>query len=144
MREDLHIEPEADTPEVTLDENEKTLSIAGYSMPEDAVTFYAPILDRLEKYLKQPLDEFCVDIKLAYFNTASSKQIAKILMLINQSDMRDKTTVKWYYDQFDLESIESCRRFELIPLKYEYFEFDFTVFEPPEEDPEGTYYVVEE
>ena len=142
MYGNLYISKREDTPEVMLDATKKTFSIAGVSMPEDALSFYRPIIQWFENYVQQPFDNLCLDIKLLYYNTASAKEIARILSILYASEQHDKITVRWFYDHNDPENLDSCKRYELIPLRYEYYEFDFSVIDPPDE-PEGTYHIVQ-
>ena len=142
MRGRLYIERKEDTPEVILDGEQKQFSIFGMSMPEDSLTFYRPIIHWVEEYLQQPFDSFCLDIKLLYFNTSSAKELARILATLYECDQHDKIKVRWYYDHNDPENLESCMRYELIPLQYEYYEYDFSSLEQQPDEPEGTYHIL--
>ena len=141
MRGDIYIASKEDTPEVILDATNHKFSITGMSMPEDSLSFYRPIVQWIEEYVKQPFDKMCLDIKLLYFNTASAKEIARILATLYACEQQDKITVRWFYDHNDLENLDACKRYELIPLRYEYYEFDFSSFEATDE-PEGSYHVI--
>lgn len=137
----LYIARKEDSPEVILDPTKKKFSITGMSMPEDSLTFYRPIIQWFEEYVKQPFDRLCLDIKLLYFNTASAKEIARTLATLYDCDQHEKITVRWFYDHNDPENLDCCVRYEHIPLKYEYYEFDFSTLDPPDE-PEGTYHII--
>ncbi|MBP5681783.1 MAG: DUF1987 domain-containing protein [Bacteroidales bacterium] len=141
MRSNMYIARKEDSPEVILDATKKKFSITGVSMPEDSLTFYRPIIQWLEEYVAQPFDSLCLDIKLLYFNTASAKEIARTLATLNACDQSDKITVRWFYDHNDPENLDGCKRYELIPLRYEYYEFDFTSIEQADE-PEGSYHII--
>ncbi len=139
---DIYIPMGEDTPEVILNRKTKQFSLRGQSLPEDSHAFYNPIITWLVEYVQQPFDALCFDIKLLYFNTSSAKEIAKILDIFHSSPQRDKITVLWLYDFHDPETIETCRRYELIPLHYEYYEYDYSSLEPPADEPEGTYHII--
>jgi hypothetical protein len=141
MYGNIYIPRREDTPEVILDATNKHFSIAGMSMPEDSLTFYRPIILWLESYVQRPFDNLCLDIKLLYYNTASAKEIARILATLYASEQHDQITVRWFYDQHDPENLDSCKRYEQIPLQYEYYEFDFSSIEEAYE-PEGTYHII--
>ena len=81
----------ADTPSVILDADRGIFEISQMSLPEDAVDFYTPILAWLKDYAKDPNPETVFNMKLEYFNTASSKQLIQILLLLQ--DMKDKSNV---------------------------------------------------
>lgn len=141
MYGNIYIPRREDTPEVILDATNKIFSIAGMSMPEDSLTFYRPIILWLENYVQQPFDNLCLDIKLLYYNTASAKEIARILATLYASELHDQITVRWFYDHLDPENLDSCKRYEQIPLQYEYYAFDFSSIEEAYE-PEGTYHII--
>ena len=138
---DIYIPLREDTPEVILNREKQQFSIMGQSLPEDSHAFYTPIIKWLVEYVQQPFDAFCFDIKLLYFNTSSAKEIAKILNILYNSPHHDKITVRWFYDFHDSENIDVCKRYEIIPLRYEYYEYDFSSIEPSDE-PEGTYHII--
>ena len=141
MYGNIYIPRREDTPEVILDATEKKFSIMGMSMPEDSLTFYRPIILWLENYVQRPFDSLCLDIKLLYYNTASAKEIARLLATLYACEQHDKITVRWFYDQHDPENLDNCKRYELIPLQYEYYAFDFSSIEKSYE-PEGTYHII--
>ncbi len=138
---DIYIAISEDTPEVILNSHQQVFSIRGQSMPEDSHSFYRPIIKWLVEYVQQPFDSMCLDIKLLYFNTTSAKEIARILYALDNCAQRDKIIVRWYYDLRDPENIDICKRYEMIPLRYEYYEYDFSDIEIPTEA-EGTYHVI--
>jgi hypothetical protein len=141
MYGNIYIPRREDTPEVILDATNKHFSIAGMSMPEDSLTFYRPIILWLESYVQRPFDNLCLDIKLLYYNTASAKEIARLLATLYASEQHSKITVRWFYDKHDPENIDACKRYELIPLQYEYHAYDFSSIEESYE-PEGTYHII--
>lgn len=99
--ESLIREATADTPKVYLDANNKVFEISKMSLPEDAIEFFAPIIQWLEKYKENPLDVTEFDFKLEYFNTASSKQIIQILLLLQEIAKKAKVIVRWHYKDID-------------------------------------------
>ncbi len=138
---DMYIAMTQDTPEVILNPAKGTFSITGQSMPENSHEFYSPIIDWLSRYMQEDFDSFCLDIKLLYFNTSSAKEIAKTLSVLYESDNRDKVTIRWFYDYHDPDNLDACKRYEAIPLRYEYYEYDFSTLEQQDE-PEGTYHII--
>lgn len=141
MLRDIHIEKSEDTPEVILNPSLQIFSFTGCSMPEDSLAFYNPIINWFERYVQEPFEHLYVDIRLLYFNTASAKQLARMLAVLDDCEQREKITIRWFYDVHDIETIDTGKRYEVIPLKFEYYPFDFTVL-AKKEDPEGKYYVI--
>ncbi len=99
--ESLIKEPTIDTPRVVLNADLGVFELSQMSLPEDAVDFYAPILNWLSEYSENPNPNTVFDMKLEYFNTASSKQLIQILLLLG--NLKDKTNVviNWYYKEID-------------------------------------------
>ena len=68
----LNIESTEDTPKVIFDPANNNFELSGRSLPEDAPSFYGPMLEWLDEYYGgSPLPSTIFDFKLEYFNTAS-------------------------------------------------------------------------
>ena len=119
--ETLHIAATDDTPEITLDYQNKKFIFSGRSLPEDVVSFYKPVLDWLDEFEQNPLEDAEFEFKLEYFNTASSKLILDILLKIN--DIYEEGTpmkMKWYYMELDTDLQEAGEEYsELIEIPFE-------------------------
>jgi len=119
----LKIEKTSDTPNVTLDSTNNLFEFSYRSLPENAIDFYNPILDWIEEYSKNPNNETVVDFKLEYFNTASAKQIAKVLLKLLEISKKAKVKINWYYDKNDTDMLASGQRYsKLINLEFEFIE----------------------
>jgi len=119
--EKIEIEATPSTPNV-LAEPGKGLTIKGRSLPEDPVTFYAPIIKWCKNYLN-PGDEIL--FKLEYFNTSTSKIIYNILKVAEESFEKGLITVHWHYEEGDEDGHESGLLYqdELPGLKFNFHEF---------------------
>jgi hypothetical protein len=119
--ETLHIAATDDTPEITLDYQNKKFMFSGRSLPEDVVSFYKPVLEWLDEFEQNPLENAEFEFKLEYFNTASSKLILDILLKIN--DVFEEGTplkIKWYYMELDIDLQEAGEEYsELIEIPFE-------------------------
>ena len=121
MQEELKIESSSDTPTVSFLKKEGRLSIFGRSLPEDAFSFYNPIIEWLSHYIKSPAPETELSINLEYFNTASAKQIFKIITIIKEVADKNKLLVKWHYDEGDKDMKASGERFsKLCTVPFEF------------------------
>jgi hypothetical protein len=100
-----------DTPRVELDKINGILSISGRSLPENAVAFYEPIFDWLKNYQEEPNVNTVFDFKFDYFNTASAKQITKILLFLQILSENHPVIVKWHYYKEDIDIQSSGARF---------------------------------
>ena len=113
-----------DTPKVELDSTKNLFKVTERSLPENAIEFYDPILEWLEEYSKNPNNETIFDFKLEYFNTASSKQIIKIILILEKVAVNNKVKIRWYYRSID-EDMESlgARYDRLIKVEFELIEY---------------------
>lgn len=119
----LTIEAEDDiTPEVRLDRAKNIFEINGWSHPEDAISFYAPVFEWLESYVKSPNEKTDFHFNLQYYNTASAKQIFRILSLLEEiSKSNKKITVYWHYDKEDVDMLSAGERYaKMLMLPFEY------------------------
>lgn len=101
--DDLHIAPERDKPEVDFKFSQHRLALRGESFPENAVSFYAPVVAALMSYLAVTRDQdICVDFELRYFNSSSTKIILNIFRILDQASSHDnRVHVNWRYDAED-------------------------------------------
>lgn len=118
---DLIIKETEKTPSVALSTN-GVLKIEGRSIPEDAAKFFKPILDWTKEYTS---NEIRIDIKLEYFNTSSSKFILEMLRTIENNPNNSNVVVNWFYEEGDLDVLESGQYFEsIIGIPFKYIEYE--------------------
>ena len=116
----LHIEGTEDTPEVLSDSGNNTFSISGRSFPENAIEFYEPIFAWLQKYAEEVENDMEFEFCMEYFNTSSSKQIAKIFLLLEKINENVFVQVIWKYKKEDSDMMASGMRFsKLLNLEFE-------------------------
>ncbi|MCB2195560.1 MAG: DUF1987 domain-containing protein [Bacteroidetes bacterium] len=118
---DLIIKETEKTPSVALSTN-GVLKIEGRSIPEDAAKFFKPLLDWTKEFTA---GEIRVDIKLEYFNTSSSKFILEMLRLLENNPENNNILVNWFYEEGDLDVLESGQYFEsIIGIPFKYIEYE--------------------
>lgn len=114
--EPLYIEPTEFTPKVFFDPENSVFEISGFSRPENVIGFYKPILKWLEEYNDQVLSQninfskslLTLNLKMTYFNSASSKFLLDILLeFMKFMSKGNKIEVNWYYEDGDDEILES-------------------------------------
>lgn len=122
----LRIEPADDTPKVILDKENRQFEISGKSMPEDVVEFYQPVLDWLNGYKKDPLDHTIFNVKLIYFNTASSKLLLDLLLLLEEiKNDGGSVTVRWHSLKTDEDMKEAGEEYaDMVDLPFEYIAYE--------------------
>ena len=121
----LNIESTEDTPKVVFDPANNDFEISGRSLPEDAPSFYGPILEWLDEYYGgSPLPQTTFDFKLEYFNTASSKLILDVLMKLEEHHSAgNETMIRWHYDEDDEDMQEAGEEFaDLVEVPFEHIE----------------------
>ena len=121
---ELIIDETADTPKVQLDRDKNFFEISGLSLPEDAIEFYKPVLEWLEEYAKNPNRETIFDLKLEYFNTASSKQIIQLLLFFEKLNAKSKVKIRWHYKDIDEDMHDLGEEYaEIIKVDFELVEY---------------------
>jgi hypothetical protein len=120
----LFIEETADTPRVHLDKDKNHFEISGLSLPEDAIEFYKPVIQWLEEYAEDPNPETIFDLKLEYFNTASSKQIIQLLLFLEKLNSKAKVKIRWHYKDIDEDMHDLGEEYaDIIKVDFELVEY---------------------
>lgn len=110
--EDLYIQGTDSLPTVSL-KTQGELKITGRALPEDAIKFFAPILDWISGY---SAEEINIEINLDYFNTSVSKQLLDFFKIIEKNPDNKSVNLKWMYEDGDEEMLESGELYqELLP-----------------------------
>lgn len=122
----LRIEPADDTPLIILNREEERFEISGKSMPEDVIDFYQPVLDWLATYRSAPLEKTIFDIRLIYFNTASSKLLLDVLMILEEiREQGNEVLVRWHSMTYDEDMQEAGREYaDMVDLDFEYLTYE--------------------
>jgi hypothetical protein len=108
----LKIESTAITPEINFDIDNNTLTFLKVSKPENAIDFYRPLfdfIDRFENNKVKPkqVDHITIEFKFDYFNTSSAKVIHQLLTKFKKiSQLGIKIDVNWYYADDDEDMLE--------------------------------------
>ena len=91
------------SPQVEFDFQGHKLALSGESYPEDAATFFGPLLEALNTYLITPASEQVVfDVNLAYFNSSSAKALMNMFQMLEESAEEGRAVqIKWHYHPDD-------------------------------------------
>ncbi len=124
--ETLRLEPTDDSPLVLLDKENNQFEFSGKSLPEDVIEFYQPALDWLETYKSQPNSKTEFNLKLIYFNTASSKLILDILMIFEEMvEEGHDVLIKWFSLQSDEDMQEAGKEYEeMVDVPFEHLTYE--------------------
>ncbi len=110
------------TPNVVFDPEQALLEIKGVSSPENSLDFYSRVYSSLDRYSTDGKHPIKAVFWLEYFNTSSAKCLYDIFRRLAKIDAKAKpVVVKWLYDEFDDDMLESGEDYrDLIPLKFEF------------------------
>lgn len=120
----ISIEQTNKTPKVHFDVKRGILELTGISIPEDADSFYTPLLDLIDEYIESPQNKGTVIVfKLVYFNTSTSDYLMGILKKLKKlQNKQHPVTVEWYYEEEDEDMKELGNHFKIITeLPFEFY-----------------------
>ena len=119
-----HIEETEDTPQINFEADTHVFTISGRSLPENALDFYAPILEMVDKTLNEEENtNFTFEIKIEYFNTSSSKQLAKLFLAIEKYYEKHDIVIKWFYEKEDLDMLMTGNQYsKFLKLNFKFIE----------------------
>ena len=113
--ESLIIKKTEETPAIIFNPKKKVFQIVATSWPENAKEFYDPVYSWLNDYFNNsPLEKTIFQFRLNYINTASSKQIARILSLLKKHSFHHKIEFHWFYQKGDFDMLKEAKRYSLI------------------------------
>jgi hypothetical protein len=75
----MRVNPTVDTPEVIYDDSLRKLSIRGRSLPEDAWSFYEPVIGWAKSFIANGESKLTVEFFLEYFNSSSGRYLLELL-----------------------------------------------------------------
>lgn len=109
-------------PGVILNKEEGCFEISGKACPENLDEFYSPIFRWLDEYTESPNEKTIFDVKLVYYNTASSKALLKILQKLETiKNAGSEVLIKWHYEENDEDlQIAGEDYAELIQIPFEF------------------------
>lgn len=96
----LYIKGTSKTPEV--DFTSGVIQLSGRSIPEDAVSFYQPLIRWVNSYVEHPEKFTKVNFRIEYINSGSNRFIYAIFKLLDDCFIRgNDIAVTWYYEEDD-------------------------------------------
>jgi len=96
------------TPYILIDEEKGYMCFKGESYLEDIVGFFKEINEWLQKYLTSDFTSFTFDCELEYFNSSTTKQIYKMLRLMDTCVSGKKVIVNWIVADKDDDMLIEC------------------------------------
>lgn len=109
---DLQLQASGTTPKVSLPSNGGEGRIEGNCYPENAFSFFEPILAWVRNFRRDGGTRLVLDIKLDYFNTSSSKCLLDLFQALQDANAEGaNTSVRWLYCQDDPDMRENGEEF---------------------------------
>jgi len=103
-----------DKPEVKFNAETGVCEIIGESYMESTYTFYLPLMNWIEEYIKNVGNKITMNIKLVYFNTSATKCLLDIFEILKKyQEEGGEVEVNWFYDNEDPDMIHEVEDFEI-------------------------------
>ncbi|MDA3954206.1 MAG: DUF1987 domain-containing protein [Bacteroidales bacterium] len=101
--ESLEVLENHSCPNINMNAYDGKIEIRGNSMPENALSFYNPIIEWIDKYSEFPNPVTEITFQMNLLNTSSTKLFSDIFKIINKIVESGKSTVNiiWYYSYGD-------------------------------------------
>lgn len=97
----LHLQATEDSPHIVLDPKRGIFELSGRLLPEDAGSFFQPILDWLDTFNST----IHLDFKIEYFNSGGAGRI--LLDILSRLAKHPRSTATWYYHIDDEDMLEA-------------------------------------
>ena len=111
-----------ESPGINFDKENFKFLIFGKSFPEESRHFFDPIIMWLEDYIKEPNANTSFEVRLEYYNSATSTILLEMLYILKQV-LNDGKNLKvvWNYVEMDDDMLDAGKEFEeMIKIPFEY------------------------
>lgn len=111
-----------ESPGINFDKQNNKFMIFGKSFPEEAKRFFDPALMWLEEYLQNPNEETIFEIRLDYYNSATSTMLLEILYMLEKIvKAGKKVKVLWNYLEIDDDMLDAGKEYEeMLEIPFEF------------------------
>lgn len=97
----LHIEGQRRSLKVIIDSEKGEFLFAGVSLPENTNSFFLPVIEEIEAYLKNPQPHTTINFFIEYLNTSSALFLRRIVLQCESSLSSENLSVNWHYEKDD-------------------------------------------
>jgi hypothetical protein len=99
---ELIISKSTNTPGITFNPESGLMKIEGRSIPENPGDFFDPLIEWLEEYFNNPVENTRFDMNLEYVNSGSSKYLLGIFRILKKKHDEGKIcSINWFYEEDD-------------------------------------------
>jgi len=100
------------TPKIEFVYKDKYLRIEGDSYPENAMSVYQPLIERIDDYFRAASSALKIDLLIGFINTSSSKMITDIISKLQDYHVKGHNIqLTWFYPEGDIDLRENCELF---------------------------------
>jgi hypothetical protein len=101
--ENLYLSARERSPEVDFRFSENHLILRGEAYPEDAASFFGPLLKAVANHCKSLQgQELLVEFQLIYFNTSSAKALMNLIQVLESTARNGtKVVIRWLVQEDD-------------------------------------------
>jgi len=120
--ENLKIEATDSTPFILCDAKDGKIEFRGRSIPENATNFYAPVVNWIDNYAKEPGKKTKLEFHLDYINSISQKIILDILYKLEDVKKANGSSfnIAWCFEHDDEEMEDEGKIFaSKVDLEFE-------------------------
>ncbi|MBC7862800.1 MAG: DUF1987 domain-containing protein [Bacteroidia bacterium] len=116
----LKLAQEEKTPFIDFDVKTNKLQIKGVSIPEDALSFYKPILHWLGLYMQQRPASAELSFQMEFFNTVSSRLFLEIMKLMQKlKEGGTEVIIRWIFEEDDEDIQEAGENYsQMVDVKF--------------------------
>ena len=105
----------ARTPTINFVFSTGVLEIKGRSIPENALEFYQPLIEALEKYSGSVKPTTIATVSLEYFNTSSAKRILDVFKKLEEiKKAGSAVSINWFYEEDDEDMLGAAQDYEAL------------------------------
>jgi len=110
---EIYVNATSSTPLFSYEDNGR-LIIKGRSLPEDAASFYNPLIAWAREVT---VSSMTVEIAFEYMNSASAMKLLELLKVLDANNHIMDLNVNWFFEEGDDDSLENGQTFEELMLK---------------------------
>ena len=111
---------------IAFDNETGVLTMKGHTLPPNSKTFFNPVFEWLESYLKTKPVKTELNISFDFLHTSASKQVFEIIKLLKSSETSGNSiTVNWSYESEDEDMHQLGVDFaSVLKMKFNYSTFE--------------------
>jgi hypothetical protein len=120
----LIIDRMPNTLKIVLNRDDNVFLFEGRSLPENTVKFFEPVIQWLESYKQNPLEETIVNMNFVYFNTSSAKILLNVLRQFDDIHKAgSKVKINWHFMAEDTDILEAGEEYStMVCIPFEFIE----------------------